>query len=533
MEDRIVFRSRYTGQEMDHCDDLTGQLAAAVAEMQVTLDDLDDKIKDGLLLETTYQDLVTLKETGKLTPGLFYRITDYETTTVDPESRSVGHRFDVVVLAVDAQTLSEDAFAAPHSGDAYFAGSNLSAWRLKYSLENDATRFPWADTVNGKGVIYRMVDEWANDRPYDFKNIQFKRYAVTAKSDFIGYLDYLNGMYFGLPGSNSYGLDITPSSYKWFYTFTLLGQTWDDVSDGSLDGSQVNHVTICARAYDGPGNSLNNVVFANGPALKSFLTSIGANPDSVSYSFIAVNCHAGEAVYHLSLFGANANNFFQSHFRNNIIVGAFRHITAETNTHNNSLIMLYDLSFSELLGGFRENAMVFADRNSGACILHRFIGNKLFGSIIYTRAVSEASVFGSADSPINMQYCDIVGNFKNNVLEGHISNCQFSGQVTNCNLGAEIVSSSFLGILQYITIPSGTTASRFSSCDVYGNIRGAESSPVTLNNGAFRLSSLSGKSRRVRIEADEDGGIVATWRGAGGVLAGVRSTDNGITWANL
>lgn len=54
----------------------------------------------------------------------------------------------------------------------YFANSNLAAWKIWYNLDNDTERFAWADTENGKGVIYRMIDEWNNDVPYDFKNIQ-------------------------------------------------------------------------------------------------------------------------------------------------------------------------------------------------------------------------------------------------------------------------------------------------------------------------------------------------------------------------
>ena len=123
----------------------------------------------------------------------------------------------------------------------YFYGSNLAAWQIWYSLDNDVERFAWADgrlyiskyggyiikrvreedfveegqqyyaylseediivctkdekisigsifysandisyefgvvdDISGKGVIYRMIDEWNNDCPYDFKNIKFDR----------------------------------------------------------------------------------------------------------------------------------------------------------------------------------------------------------------------------------------------------------------------------------------------------------------------------------------------------------------------
>ena len=64
----------------------------------------------------------------------------------------------------------------------------MSAWELKYCLDNDTTRFAWADTENGKGVIYYMRDEYNNECPYDFKNIQFKLYAGTGS----GWTSYLS-----------------------------------------------------------------------------------------------------------------------------------------------------------------------------------------------------------------------------------------------------------------------------------------------------------------------------------------------------
>ena len=73
----------------------------------------------------------------------------------------------------------------------YFNGANLAAWQIWYSLDNDTQRFAWADTENGKGVIYRMIDEWNNDLPYDFKNIQFKRYILNADDAFA--TDVANG----------------------------------------------------------------------------------------------------------------------------------------------------------------------------------------------------------------------------------------------------------------------------------------------------------------------------------------------------
>ena len=135
-----------------------------------------------LMTPILYAGLVALRDAGKLKAGMFYRITDYVTTTIQENTQSAGHAFDVIVMATDSRTLSEEARAIVHEGDTYFteAGANLAAWKVWYALDNDSTRFAWADAENGKGVIYRLIDEWNNDCPYDFKNIMFVRYELAS-----------------------------------------------------------------------------------------------------------------------------------------------------------------------------------------------------------------------------------------------------------------------------------------------------------------------------------------------------------------
>ena len=245
--------------------------------------------------EVTWQELKDLRDSSALVPGREYRITDYVTTTVQENTQSAGHPFDIIVTADDVDKLNENARAVhsdrgvpilkgitasiateegeagdvlkrafsfdnygwtpedfiyawgtdedisdgdpvnfiytrstnPAEGDdvwrdgdygivvsrveeGYFANSKLEAWKLKYCLDNDTNRFAWADEVNGKGVIYRMVDEFNNDCPYDFKNIQFKRMLE-------------NGMY-----DEDSGVD------TWVYTFTISDLTNGEVVDISL-----------------------------------------------------------------------------------------------------------------------------------------------------------------------------------------------------------------------------------------------------------------------------------------------------------
>ena len=134
-----------------------------------------------LLVKIQLTELKTLIDNSQLVPGQQYRITDYTCTTTQAATKSAGHVFDIIVTADSENTLNEEARAIQHEGDTYFADSNLSAWKIWYCIDNDTNRFDWADSVNGKGVIYRMIDEFNNDVPYDFKNIQFYRKWDEAK----------------------------------------------------------------------------------------------------------------------------------------------------------------------------------------------------------------------------------------------------------------------------------------------------------------------------------------------------------------
>ena len=151
------------------------------------INDINEKLENIIsttIIEITWSELKAKRDAGELTLGQLYRIIDYQCTTVQSNTMSAGNQFDIIVLSLTNNTLSEQAWAALHSGDTYFANSNLSAWKLWYCLDNDTTRFAWADNTsgNGRGVIYRMIDEFNNDAPYDFKNIQCPDWSDTSGS---------------------------------------------------------------------------------------------------------------------------------------------------------------------------------------------------------------------------------------------------------------------------------------------------------------------------------------------------------------
>lgn len=184
-------------------------------------------------VDVTYAELVELRDNAKLIAGRLYRITDYVTKVYSASGfeRSAEHPFDIIVRALSENTLAEEAYVAPHKGDEYFANANLNAWKVWYCLDNDVTKYTWADVTNGKGVIYRMIDEWQNDMPYDFKNVQYKRFMVSDHSN-NGELATLEGRYlaWGLETDAPRDLSVDYTDFEWRYTFGVEANAEVDYS---------------------------------------------------------------------------------------------------------------------------------------------------------------------------------------------------------------------------------------------------------------------------------------------------------------
>ena len=72
------------------------------------------------IISITYTELKNLCDNGQLVPGQSYRIIDYMCTTVTTNSRSANNQFDIIVTALEENTLSESASATFHVSDTYF-----------------------------------------------------------------------------------------------------------------------------------------------------------------------------------------------------------------------------------------------------------------------------------------------------------------------------------------------------------------------------------------------------------------------------
>lgn len=249
-----------------------------------TFDVMDGEAGQGGVAELsapiTYNNLKTLVNNRLLASGMLYRITDYATTTVQENTQSANHQFDIIVRALTESTLDEEAKAVQHEGDEYFAASNLGGWQLWYTLDNDTARFAWADAENGKGVIYRLIDEQNNDCPYDFKNIRMRN-----------------------------PLDASDESY--YYTFD------NDGVDHSLNGNLCFNNVI--NKYITTSQEINKIIFN-----KISNTDVSSNFFDVqcyNNNFVRAqrNNRFGRECYGNNFLGYNYLNTFDTKFRNNTV----------------------------------------------------------------------------------------------------------------------------------------------------------------------------------------------------------------------
>lgn len=110
--------------------------------------------------QVTYSELVELRNNGELVSGKYYRIIDYVATAKSGSAYTPTNiPLDVIVMALTENTLCEEGYAVKRNGYNYTTAINnvfKRTIKIYYTLDNDTDAFNWADTENGKGVIYKM-----------------------------------------------------------------------------------------------------------------------------------------------------------------------------------------------------------------------------------------------------------------------------------------------------------------------------------------------------------------------------------------
>lgn len=137
--------------------------------------------KGEVFREVTYTELKELRDSELLIPGMRYCITDYEFTCNQEKSNiemqgalitvECIRRYNIIVEAVSCRELSEVAKACNREGEEPF--DDILSWRLRYSIDNDVSKYNWADEINGKGVVYCLQDRQYNEYSFDGKGVGY------------------------------------------------------------------------------------------------------------------------------------------------------------------------------------------------------------------------------------------------------------------------------------------------------------------------------------------------------------------------
>lgn len=121
-------------------------------------------------IKTTCDNIKLLKHNNQLIPGSFYQITDYEYDVVD--GLSAEHQFDIIVQAINNNTLSEDAKAIKHDivgtdtgfKSITFQGEHFNYLKSKYVKFKDGYR-TLIDIFNNSDSIcwvkYEGLGNWS------------------------------------------------------------------------------------------------------------------------------------------------------------------------------------------------------------------------------------------------------------------------------------------------------------------------------------------------------------------------------------
>lgn len=376
----------------------------------------------GGLTDITYASLVSLMGTNGLTPGSYYRITDFRTCYDQPDydiyknsittgNYKVGANHPIVVLATSVSTISQDAWQESFPKD-----------KIRYDITWSATEHTGGTAY---GRISERVDEWNNRTDYDHREVIFKRYntyVYNPNEPQSGTISVVNGVVTGIDTTFtnfSVGsiIAIPNFSEKFFRihsidsndTMSLTGSYWD-VTSYNIKYYSVND-TMC-------GYYKNNVDDYSGDSNYFEYTTFGDALDnsSVFDNYIGdhangfINDGAGEFLLSNNVFldGEYSNNKFGNNCYNNTFDDDCTDNTIGNYFRNN--ITDDDFDGNEISNFFEDNIIT-------ANFQRNFVGVSFRDNLIINGSFYRNRIGN------DFYYNNISGDdFQNNVIENAFNN---------------------------------------------------------------------------------------------------------------
>ena len=420
-------------------------------DKNITLENLQqfkDLLDQHVIINLTWAQLKALRDNSQLIPGQQYRITDFVTTTSQADTSSAGHQFDIIVIANANNMLNESARAIQHEGDTYFADNKLEAWELRYCLDNDNARFAWADTTNGKGIVYYMKDEFHNEVPYDFKNIiyEYKKtltagpwgpsnytYMRNSSLDVGGYYGWtaVDSVSYGAP-TNLYTNTESPSADSQLFSDTsgtTLSKTIKSVllseftsytfnlvvSSANTDASLQGYAKVCHA------NAIGIYVLNGVQALNKTVFRLSGDYQG------KVNCHSNviSSQNYDNLFAGSYfySNTVCSDFCNNTIGSDFQYNTIGSNFYYNTVGN--NFSHNTVGSAFQQNTV--GSHFSSNTISFGFYSNTV-GSNFFNNTIGS-----------DFRYNTVGNSFNYNTIGSYVTNNTIGSYVANNTIGSYVI----------------------------------------------------------------------------------------------
>jgi hypothetical protein len=370
------------------------------------------------LIDITYSEIVYAIDENELTPGSYYRITDFRTCYDQPDyniskgtitqgTYRTTSVHPIIVFATSVDTLAPDAYQPDYPNDT-----------IKYDVTYSST---YTSGGTAYGRIIERIDEYNNRTDYDHRDILFKRYkgfyhefdslrgniqldtnGIVSGVDTYFEDDFNVGDFIAIPETNQYVYQITEITSS--LTMSVTGSSIPNYSGNYRRGFRIgtensSYISYFPNNVDGQDDYLERKTF---PDNETKLNNYIGN-------FYNLAIDWDEETFDLP------NSVFGEDCINNIIGNGFKNNTFDSDVEEN------------IIGHYFRNNIIVTDSND-------FDDNKI-GNFFENNIILED--FNNNNIEDSFQYNYILGQFENNNIGDNINGNEINSNFFDNTIGSD------------------------------------------------------------------------------------------------
>ena len=183
---------------------------------------------------------------------------------------------------------------------------------------------------------------------------------------------------------------------------------------------------------------------------------------------------------------------------------------------------------------FQENYIYTVKSCQDTVFGQRFMKNTIVLSSQFVCCTFGADCTNNTFTGSSIQISDFSNCVRYCTGEGFYTNgCRFGEQINYCTFNGRFRGCSFGNYMYYVQFNGGTSPNTFHGVDVSGTILGTSAASLLVIDSPYFLSdSGTGVQRRITLQGDADGNLVATWMDDG-VLTGIQKAPSDADWSPL